>query len=254
MAIYLFAAGGIMPIYDLTVSITPKTIVFPGDPYFKSEKLMDVEKGDSFTLCHFGFGNHMGTHIDFPAHVISGGKCSSDYPLEYLLGTGRVIEIPDDSHVTAEHIEASEIKPGEIVFFKTRNTRDGLNDREVYTNDFAAIEPEAAVSLVKAGVKIVGIDYLSVDKVEDEDLPAHKMLLGNEVLVVENVNLTDVPPGEYSISICPLKVEQADGLPVRIIASTATIFAETASSAYTEAKKEYEANREHSRKTSISLG
>lgn len=232
-----------MPIYDLTVSITSKTIVFPGDPSFKSEKLMDVTKGDPFTLCHFGLGNHMGTHIDFPSHVIIDGKCSSDYPLEYLLGTGRVIEIPDESHVTAKHIEEAGIKPGEIVFFKTRNTRDGLQDRETYTDDFAAIEPEAALALVRSRAKIVGIDYLSVDRIEAEELPAHKALLGNNVLVVENVNLKDVPPGEYNISISPLKVEAADGLPVRIMASTATLFADASNSAYAEATSEHESNQ-----------
>ena len=211
-----------MPIYDLTIEISPKTAVFPGDPTFSSETLMDVEQGDQFTLQHFHFGNHTGTHIDFPAHIIRGGKCSSDYPLEYLMGSGRIIEIPDDGHVTLEHIKKAKIKHGEIVFFKTRNTRRCLHSKP-YTNEFVAIEADAAKILVMTGVKIVGIDYLSVDRYEDESLPTHKALLDNGVLIIENANLTDIPAGEYYISIAPLKVNAADGLPVRITAYTTSI-------------------------------
>ncbi len=212
-----------MPIYDLTIEISPKTIVFPGDPIFSSETLMDVGKGNPYTLRHFHFGNHTGTHIDFPAHVIKGGKCSSDFPLEYLMGKGRIVEISDNGHVTIEHIEEAGIKRDEIVFFKTNNTRQGLHSK-AYTKEFVAIEADAARVLAEIGVKIVGIDYLSVDRYEDESLSTHKALLSNDILVIENASLADIPAGEYFISIAPLKVNAADGLPVRITACTESIF------------------------------
>src|SRR5688572_13358247 len=101
------AKGSSMIFYDLTVPINTKTLVFPGDPIFKLDKLMDVKQGDPFTLCHFSLGNHMGTHIDFPAHVMCQGKCSNDYPLEHFSGQGRIIEISNDSDVTSAHIQSA---------------------------------------------------------------------------------------------------------------------------------------------------
>lgn len=246
-----------MPVYDLTIEITPKTNVFPGDPMVKIETISDVAKGDTFTLRHYHFGNHTGTHIDFPAHIIKGGKCSSDYSLEYLMGDGRVVEIPDDGHVTVAHVKAAGIKRGEIVFFKTSNTRRKLHSKP-YTSDFVAIEDDAAIALATIGVKMVGIDYLSVDKYEEEELPTHHALLGNGVLVVENVDLDGVPAGEYHISVAPLRVKHADGLPVRVTACTTTVFADKPKAA-AEAKEkeeatEYEKNRARGRSSQIKLG
>lgn len=207
-----------MTVYDLTLAITSDLVVFPGDPSFESQKVMDVENADPFTLCHFGLGNHAGTHIDFPAHVIPGGSSSDAYALDYLTGPGRIIEIPDDGSVTDKHIEKAGVKRDEIVFFKTSNTRRNLHQQGIYTEDFAAITPEASQKLVDKQVRIVGIDYLSVDSIDDEALSSHKTLLSNNILIVENLDLTKVPTGQYKITIAPLKVAEADGLPVRVAA------------------------------------
>lgn len=211
-----------MPFYDLTHAISSSMVVFPGDPTFESKMVMDVNNDDPFTLRHFSLGNHAGTHIDFPAHVRSGGKTSDHFPIEYLTGIGKIINIPENSHVTASHVDAADIAPGNIVFFKTRNTRDSLYEKGVYTEDFKAIEPEAAKRLVERGIRIVGIDYLSVDPVEDENLTVHKTLLDEEVLIVENLNLQMIPAGRYYIRIAPLKIEGMDGLPVRVVADLAS--------------------------------
>lgn len=207
-----------MPLYDLTHTINSSMVVFPGDPSFESQTVMDVNNQDAFTLRHYSLGNHAGTHIDFPAHVISDGKSSDHFPVDYLTGIGKVINIPENSHVTAAHVDAADIAPGNIVFFKTRNTRDSLYEKGVYTEDFKAIEPEAAQRLVERGIRIVGIDYLSVDPIDDENLSVHKTLLHEDILIIENLNLQMIPAGRYYIRIAPLKIEGMDGLPVRVMA------------------------------------
>ena len=207
-----------MSVYDLTLAITSDLVVFPGDPSFESQKVMDVDNADPFTLCHFGLGNHAGTHIDFPAHVIPGGSSSDAYPLDYLTAPGRIIEIPDNGSVTSKHVENAGIERDEIVFFKTSNTRRHLHQRSIYTEDFAAITPEASQKLADKEVRIVGIDYLSVDAIDDEALSSHNTLLSHNILIVENLNLTEVPNEQCQISIAPLKVSGSDGLPVRVAA------------------------------------
>jgi len=208
-----------MPIYDLTIEISPATNVFPGDPVFECKTLSSVSAGSTYTLKQYQFGNHTGTHIDFPAHVIQGGKTSADYPLEKLIGTGFIIEIPHAGHVMKEDVLKSGIQPGDIVFFKTQNSRNQLHEKP-YTPDFAAITPEAAKTLVDLGARIVGIDYLSIDAVADDNLSSHHVFLSKEILVVENLDLSAIPPGRYEITIAPLKVKEADGLPARVFATS----------------------------------
>jgi arylformamidase len=203
--------------YDLTATISEKTVVFPGDPEYKTEDICSLGKGSQYQLCHMHFGNHTGTHIDFPAHVIKGGKTSSDYLIEKLIGSGLIIEVPDTTKsVTRTFILEQSILPNDFVFFKTANSK--LSKQGKFVDKYVYIEPEAAEELIKKGVKIVGIDYISVDKYEAEDLPVHKSLLSNDVLIVEGLELNNAPIGRCKIYIMPINIQEMDGLPVRVIA------------------------------------
>jgi len=204
-------------IYDLTAPITEKITVFPGDPEFKKELVCSLEKGQTFNLCHMQLGNHTGTHIDYPKHVIQDAKTSSDFPIEYLIGSGLIISVPDtEKSVTKEFVSELPILKSDIVFFKTANSK--LSKEDKFTSKYVYIEADAAEELLKKGVKIVGIDYLSVDKYESEDLPVHKFLLSKEVLIVEGLELNNAPIGRCEILIVPVNIPNMDGLPVRVLA------------------------------------
>jgi arylformamidase len=208
-------------IYDLSIKITQATTVFPDDTPAKIETVMDLQQGDVATVHRFCLSSHTGTHMDFPAHMIKDGKNSDDYPIEYLMGHGCVIEIPEDQHVSAQHVEDANIQPGDIVFFKTNNTRQHCHNNP-YNEHFIALEPDAGIALVKNGAKIVGIDYLSIDQYKNKQFPVHHTLLGNGVLIIENLNLENIPAGKYHFTIAPLNIATMDGLPVRVIARTKT--------------------------------
>jgi arylformamidase len=204
-------------IYDLTATITQDLVSFPGDPTFKEENVCSIAKGDHFHLSHISMGNHTGTHIDFPCHVIEGGKNSNDYPISNLMGSGLIIKIPDDAKsITSSFIKSQTIRPNDIVFFKTSNSR--IFKRFPFDKNYVYIEPEAAMELLDKKVKIVGIDYISVDSYELEDLPVHRSLLANDILIVEGLELNDVPIGRCEIYIAPLKIDKMDGLPARVFA------------------------------------
>ena len=205
--------------FDLTAHITPDTVVFPGDPGFSTDEVNSFKKGDSYKLCHMHMGNHMGTHIDFPAHVIEGGKTSSDYPLDALIGNGIIVELPESAKsINAQFVAEQNIHKNDFVFFKTSNSK--LPREKEFSSKFVYLEPDAAKVLVEKGVKIVGIDYLSIDNYEAEDLPVHQILLSNEVLIVEGLQLTDAPAGRCKLYILPVKVANMDGLPVRAFMET----------------------------------
>ncbi len=203
--------------YDLTANISEELVTFPGDPQYKAEDISSLEKGAHFHLSEIHLGNHTGTHIDFPSHVIKDGKTSNDFPIESLIGQGLIVEVPsNESSIKKDFIKKQPILENDFVFFKTSNSK--LSKNAKFTNDYVYIEPEAAEELLKKRVKIVGIDYISVDKYESEDLPVHKSLLSNDVLIVEGLELNDVPIGRCKIYIMPMKVNKMDGLPARVMA------------------------------------
>jgi arylformamidase len=202
--------------YDLTAKIDPSLVVYPGDPTFKMEPITEIGVDHcSFKLCQLSFGNHTGTHIDFPRHTISGGQTSDDYSLDDLMGNGIVIEVPETfGAVNHEFVSQHPDLRDKIIFFKTRNSQ--LSKHQPYHTNYVYIEPEAAQYLVEQGVKIVGIDYISVDPETAHTLPAHNTLLSKGVLIVENLELRDIPAGNYTIYIAPLNIREADGVPVRV--------------------------------------
>jgi arylformamidase len=203
--------------YDLTAKISENTVVYPGDPEFKSEDVYSLEKGSQFHLCQMHLGNHTGTHIDYPAHVIKGGKTSSDFPIENLIGSGLIIEVPDtEKSITKSFITNLPIMFNDFVFFKTSNSK--LSKQSKFFDKYVYIEPEASEELLAKGVKIVGIDYISVDSYEAEYLPVHKSLLSKDVLIIEGLELNNVPVGRCKIYIMPINVQDKDGLPARVVA------------------------------------
>jgi arylformamidase len=203
--------------YDLTANISEKIVTFPGDPHYQSEEVCSLAHGSQYHLCCMHLGNHTGTHIDFPSHVIQGGKTSSDFPIEVLIGSGLIIEVPDsEKTITRSFVAEQSILPNDFIFFKTSNSK--LFKQAKFSDKYVYIEPEAAEELVKNGVKIVGIDYFSVDRYEAEDLPVHKLLLSNDILIVEGLELNHVPAGRYKIYIMPINIAAMDGLPARVVA------------------------------------
>lgn len=209
--------GGRKKYYDLSANITEDLVTFPGDPQYKAKEVSSVNKGSTFDLHELCLSNHIGTHIDYPSHVITGGKTSNDFPIETLIGKGLIIEVPaGERSITKKFVNRQNILPGDFVFFKTLNSQRSkyLN----FTDNYVYIEPKAAKALLKKGVRIVGIDYISVDKYESEDLPVHKSLLSKDVLIVEGLELNNIPIGRCEIYIMPIKINKMDGLPARVLA------------------------------------
>jgi arylformamidase len=204
-------------IYDLTATITQDLVSFPGDPTFKEENVSSLAAGDHFHLCKISMGNHTGTHIDFPSHILEGGKNSNNFPISSLIGSGLIIEIPDDAKsITSNFVKSQPIQPNDIVFFKTSNSK--IAKKSQFYKAYVYIEPDAAIELLNKKVKIVGIDYLSVDNYELENLPVHNSLLANDVLIVEGLELANAPVGRCEIFIAPLKINAIDGTPARVFA------------------------------------
>jgi arylformamidase len=213
-----------MPIYDISVPITPGvTPTYPGDPGIEVGSWAAIARGDAANVSVLHFGAHTGTHIDAPAHFIEGAHGIPSLPLDALVGEARVVEIPASALAVEEsHVEEASLEGARRVLFKTRNSGFWATEGKRFREDFTFITPGAARALVALGVRLVGFDYLSVEKFGSEGFETHLALLSSGVVIVEGLDLSAVTPGVYELFCLPLKLEagSGDGAPARAILRT----------------------------------
>jgi arylformamidase len=210
-----------MPIYDISVPIRSGMPIYDGDPELKIEAWSSFAKGDSANVSFLHFGAHTGTHVDAPAHFIEGAAKIDSLAMESLIGPARVIRVPDSAlEITAEFLAGCRLEGVERIIFHTRNSE--FWKEPGFRKDFTALTPQGAELLVSLGVKLVGNDYLSVEKFRSGHHRTHLTLLHKGVVIVEGLNLSGVPDGDYELICLPLKIADGagDGAPARVILRT----------------------------------
>jgi arylformamidase len=205
-----------MKIYDVTVAISNDLPVYPGDPPIHIERTQSLEKGDVARVSLLSFSTHIGTHIDPPCHFMKDGATLDQAPLEVLIGPARVVDAGDAASIDAALLSTFDLDGVSRVLFKTRNSRLWSETKE-FQKDFVYLETDAAEALVARGVKLVGIDYLSVEKFGFDEPTTHWTLLGNDVYIVEGLDLSAIAPGDYELICLPLKIKDGDGGPARVV-------------------------------------
>jgi arylformamidase len=197
-----------MKIIDISVPFEEGMMKYPSLLPFERKWLRSFEKGDQNQVSYIQTPSHNGTHLDAPCHYIKGGKNMDDLPLERFYGIAQVIEVPESyESVSKEFLLSVDIMADKILF-KTSNTRLRMKD---FDPSYVYIEPDGAQYLVDKGVKLIGVDYVSVDPKVSPEKPSHHIILGNEVIILECVHLKDVNPGLYTLIAFPLKVTGAEG-------------------------------------------
>ncbi len=207
-----------MKIYDVTVPISEKTPVYEGDPNVQIDLKLSLEKGDNANVSQICMGVHTGTHVDSPNHFIEGTKKIIDLDLHTLIGKCRVVELADDvMAIEPKHVE--DLENVERVLFKTRNSEFWTDFDQGFRKDFTYITPEAAKVLVEKKIKLVGIDYLSVEAFDAKSPETHIILLQDEVIILEGLDLREVTVGDYELICLPIKIADGagDGSPSRTV-------------------------------------
>jgi len=207
-----------MKFYDVTVPISDSVPIYEGDPDAAVESFKAIARGDSANVSSIRFGVHTGTHVDAPNHFIDGTKQVHEIDLEKLIGPCRVIGVgPDVLEIKPEH--AGDLSGVERVVFKTRNSEFWATPENGFRKDFTYISPDMARFVADADVKLVGIDYLSIEKSGSPGHPVHVTLLEKEIVILEGLDLRAVPPGDYEIICMPLKYvgSTGDGAPARTV-------------------------------------
>ena len=206
-----------MHIYDITLTISPDLPVWPGDPPVKIERVAKIEEGANSNLSRMSIGVHTGTHVDSPLHFLTGGNGVESLPLNILIGRAYVLNLPDADIITASVLKQSSI-PTETnrLIIKARNSQYLEQKDPVFRTGFVGISADGAEFLVGLGIKLIGIDYLSVAPYK-QSRPTHEILLKSDVVIVEGLDLSNITQGQYTLYCLPLKIAGCDGAPARAI-------------------------------------
>jgi arylformamidase len=207
---------------DATATLDPATTpVYEGNAPLKFDFLKDMRRGDPLTLSTLSLGAHSGTHVDAPQHFVADGAAVDQIALDALVGPARVVQIAD----SVQAIDAAELnrhhwRGAPRLLFRTRSTERRWMSSPVFHHDFAYIAPDAAQLIADAGVKLVGIDYISAEQFGAPAPQTHRILLGRGLPIVEGLDLSDAPAGDYDLVVLPLKVRGHEGAPARAILRT----------------------------------
>ena len=209
-----------MIIHDISLTVTPQTVTWDGkEQGFSAQWTSQVGvKGASSSQSVLTAGAHTGTHIDAPLHFVPGGLTIEALPLGTLVGSAEVVQIYGRSPITAADLEHANLAPkAERVLLQTDNTRFGrLHDGKFHT-DYTGLAPSGAEWLVHHGIRLIGIDYLSIGPYGPVNTETHKILLGAGVVVVESLVLDNIVPGEYLLMALPPKFSGAEASPCRCV-------------------------------------
>ncbi|GAC1462036.1 MAG: cyclase family protein [Gemmatimonadaceae bacterium] len=203
-------------IYDISVPIRSGGLVYPGNPEIDIVLEQAVAKGASANVSTIRFGSHTGTHVDAARHFFDDGQPVDKIPIERLIGPALLVSFNENIRsVGAAELRQHDLKGQKRILLRTRNST--LLAAKVFVKDYTYLAPDGAQYLVDQGVELVGIDYLSIEQFHSGHHLTHRTLLGHSVVIVEGLDLSAPPPGEYQFICLPLRIEGCDGAPARAV-------------------------------------
>lgn len=207
-----------MEILDISVPVSPNLPVWPGDQRVLLERYRKISKGDSSNDSRLACSVHCGTHVDAPAHFIENAATVEQLPLDILIGQAWVAELPEEEVIAPQVLESLAL-PADTrrVLFKTRNSSLWSDLKPEFNPDFVAFNSDAARWIIRKGIALVGIDYLSIQKLDEPQQLVHPILLAAGVVILEGLNLQSVRPGIYQLICLPIKLVGSDGAPARAV-------------------------------------
>ena len=201
---------------DVSVPLHTGMVHWPTDPSVRIERIADMDQGAVCNVSKVEMCAHVGTHMDGLNHFIKDGAPLDTVPFDAVIGPCRIIEIKDTDSVKRDELKKHNLRKGERILLKTRNSKRQWWDEDFDTR-FIHISKDAAQHMVERNIRTIGIDYLSVGGYERDGVECHQVLLGAGVWIIEGLNLTKVKPGKYDLICLPVKIRNSDGAPARAI-------------------------------------
>jgi arylformamidase len=204
-----------MKLIDVSVPLDANLATYPGNVPFSLEPTKRIGRGDSSNVSALHMSAHAGTHVDAPRHFFDAAAGVDALPLEMLLGRTRVIEVTSRRGIGPDELSSIDLSEDVRVLIKTHNSR--LWGSPEFQPAYVGVTESGARHLIDNGIKVLGVDYLSVEEFKKPGAPAHHVLLGGGMIIIEGLNLRDVDPGVYDMFCLPLRIVGADGAPARVV-------------------------------------
>jgi arylformamidase len=210
-----------MNIFDITIPISNSMPVWPGDPGVISHQIASIENGDQSNVTQIQMSVHTGTHIDAPRHFIDNGKTVDQIPLEKLIGEVLVMVIDEGEAIISDqvlkaHPKTDLLRQSRKVLFRTKNSSLWKYHPDKFQTDYIGIDASGAAYLGNLNLDLIGIDYLSIAPYTDT-LQPHTILLSNDIILLEGLDLSNVPGGIYELYCLPLIISGCEGAPARVV-------------------------------------
>jgi arylformamidase len=203
-------------IYDISVPVLNGGLVYPGNPEIRIEPQQEISKGASANVSTLSFGSHTGTHVDAPKHFFDDGAAVEALSLDVLMGPAMLVRVDDSvMAVTKEHLELHHLQGHSRVLIKTRNSAF-IRERE-FRRDYTYLAPDGAEYLASLGVRLVGVDYLSIEQFHSGHHRTHRALLERGIIIVEGLDLSAPAMGPYELRVLPVLFPGLDGAPARAV-------------------------------------
>lgn len=203
-------------IYDISLPIVSGGLTYPGNPPIEIAPQQSIAQGGSSNVSSVAFGSHTGTHVDAPKHFFDDGTTVDALPLDVLMGPAMLVSMADDVMAVGEReLRLHELKGHTRVLIATRNSKF-VRDRE-FVRDFTYLAPDGAAYLAALGVRLVGVDYLSIEQFHSGHHRTHRTLLERGIIIVEGLDLSAPPMGPYELRVLPLRLAGLDGAPARAV-------------------------------------
>ena len=207
-----------MKLIDISLPIHPGLPVWPGDPPVTLERVRTIGAGSASNDSRLACSVHTGTHVDAPRHFLKEGAPVEQLPLDVLVGPATVIEVEGAAVITPDELRSHNL-PADTrrLLIKTPNSGLWADPGHAFDRDFVALDAHAARWVVEQGIRLIGVDYLSVQRFSDKDATTHRVLLEAGLVIVEGLDLRGVKPGRYELLCLPLKLAGSDGAPARAV-------------------------------------
>jgi arylformamidase len=200
---------------DVSVPLAAGIPAYPGNPEFEMHPIKRIADGGSSNVSRLALGTHTGTHVDAPKHFFDDAPGVDSLPIDLLIGRARVVHVSRRGGITADDLAELGLREDLRVLLKTSNS--ALWSGGPFRQDYTHLTESGAKYLVDQGVKVVGIDYLSIEQFKKAGAPAHRALLSQGVIIIEGLNLADAEPGMYELFCLPLAISGGDGAPARVV-------------------------------------
>lgn len=205
-------------IYDVSLPLVSGGLVYPGNPAISITSQQAISQGAGANVSRVDFGSHTGTHVDAPKHFFDNGAGVDSIPLEILMGPARLLAFGDAvTSIGEAELAAHDLTGVTRLLLKTRNSKWLATGSTEFHNDYTYVAPDGAEYLTRLGVRLVGVDYLSIEQFHSGHHRTHRTLLEQGIVIVEGLLLNEPPAGDYHFRCLPLRLAGLDGAPARAV-------------------------------------